>query len=71
VSNPARPRDLCQEWGVRIAEEYFSQVNIHIQPWSQLKRAQKVLSFFIDPFPCGEVRYPLSTFVENFYGLRV
>jgi high affinity cAMP-specific and IBMX-insensitive 3',5'-cyclic phosphodiesterase 8 len=27
VSNPARPRDLCQEWGVRIAEEYFSQVH--------------------------------------------
>jgi hypothetical protein len=26
VSNPARPRDLCIEWGVRIAEEYFSQV---------------------------------------------
>jgi high affinity cAMP-specific and IBMX-insensitive 3',5'-cyclic phosphodiesterase 8 len=26
VSNPARPLDICKEWAVRIAEEYFTQV---------------------------------------------
>ena len=28
VSNPARPLEICKEWAVRIAEEYFTQVNI-------------------------------------------
>ena len=27
VSNPARSLKLCKEWAVRIAEEYFAQVN--------------------------------------------
>jgi high affinity cAMP-specific and IBMX-insensitive 3',5'-cyclic phosphodiesterase 8 len=27
VSNPARPLDICKEWAVRIAEEYFTQVD--------------------------------------------
>ena len=26
VSNPARPLEICKEWAVRIAEEYFTQV---------------------------------------------
>ena len=26
VSNPARPLNVCREWAVRIAEEYFCQV---------------------------------------------
>lgn len=28
VSNPTRPLKCCVEWARRIAEEYFSQVNI-------------------------------------------
>ena len=28
VSNPARPIEICKEWAYRIAEEYFSQVQI-------------------------------------------
>lgn len=27
ISNPARPRPLCETWARRIAEEYFHQVN--------------------------------------------
>ena len=27
VSNPCRQLDLCKAWAVRIAEEYFQQVN--------------------------------------------
>lgn len=27
VSNPCRPFHLCEEWGLRIADEYFSQVS--------------------------------------------
>uniref|UniRef100_A0A915KM49 PDEase domain-containing protein n=1 Tax=Romanomermis culicivorax TaxID=13658 RepID=A0A915KM49_ROMCU len=28
VSNPTRPWHLCQEWGLRIVQEYFAQVKI-------------------------------------------
>ena len=30
ISNPARPRFLCETWARRIAEEYFLQVNLHV-----------------------------------------
>ena len=30
ISNPARPRPLCETWAKRIAEEYFLQVYIDI-----------------------------------------
>ena len=30
VSNPARPLKICREWAVRIAEEYFTQVNEYL-----------------------------------------
>ncbi|VEL32445.1 unnamed protein product, partial [Protopolystoma xenopodis] len=28
VNNPTRPLQLCKEWAVRIAEEYFAQVRV-------------------------------------------
>ena len=30
ISNPLRPLNLCQDWAIRIANEYFNQVSFFL-----------------------------------------
>ena len=52
ISNPARPLNLCKEWAIRIAEEYFAQVGLSIYLSIHLPNYLYIyLSIYISPAP--------------------